>query len=273
MDKWFDWIKKHKILTCCLVVGLFILCLIVIQIFYWIGSKYPIIKTYYQASDVLIFTGSFLAFLGTTFLGIVAWQQNKKANAISHEISRLEEEKHKLEYQPYMMISDWTAKFLTLIDLPISPRINFFDICEEFPCTTEILLGVNLSIINTTNHFQTVEYVEAEVFDNSNTLVYSWTNFDLLVEGQENRKLYLNSGEIGKIVFCAPYEEIYALVGKRVTIKFFLENRISERYTETIDIRFLSVEAVDKQIVDNICIVGISPQNYRVEKYITVQEK
>lgn len=50
---------------------------------------YQIEKSYYtlwEAKDVLAFYGSFLSFLGTVVLGILALWQNKKANEINKKL-------------------------------------------------------------------------------------------------------------------------------------------------------------------------------------------
>lgn len=75
-----------------IIISFFLLLLIldipfVINEIYLNESGY---KTIWNAEDVLVFYGSFLAFLGTVSLGALALWQNKKANNLTERIINLE---------------------------------------------------------------------------------------------------------------------------------------------------------------------------------------
>lgn len=64
-----------------------------------------------EKSDWLSFWSSFLSFSGTIILGIVAWQQTKKANATAEEAHKLSEKMLDVEFErnyPYVIINKST---------------------------------------------------------------------------------------------------------------------------------------------------------------------
>lgn len=91
----------------------FIACLVIIQIPYWLGEIKVIIKTDFDASDVLGFLGDYISAMGTIILGWIAVKQTDKANSmsekanyISDRVARLETAKHVEEHDPVVLI-DW----------------------------------------------------------------------------------------------------------------------------------------------------------------------
>lgn len=73
----------------CLVAFIITLCVpIIINETYKVGRGYV---TLWDAADVLSFYGSYLSFIGTVVLGIVAIYQNKKAHQLNEQMQRLQQ--------------------------------------------------------------------------------------------------------------------------------------------------------------------------------------
>lgn len=86
MKKWYlKWWVWFLVIVAALIIPF------VINESYKAGEGY---KTSWGASDVLAFYGSFLSFVGTVILGVVALYQSYKANCLSERLLKLEEEKN-----------------------------------------------------------------------------------------------------------------------------------------------------------------------------------
>lgn len=83
-----NFILKHKVVAS--IIGILILLFIpiIINELYKIGRGYV---TMWGAADVLSFYGSFLSFLGTVILGIVAICQNHKAHKLNEQLQKLQQ--------------------------------------------------------------------------------------------------------------------------------------------------------------------------------------
>lgn len=85
-------------------IAIFIICLLCVQIPYWIGNKCIIIKTDFSAGDVLSFLGAYIAAVGTVFLGNITIKQTSQANNISNRVLDLEEKRYKEEHDPVLVV-------------------------------------------------------------------------------------------------------------------------------------------------------------------------
>lgn len=83
---------------------LFVICLLFVQIPYWVGDRHLIIKTDFSAGDVLSFIGAYIAAIGTIFLGNITIKQTKQANDISNRVLELEEKRYREDHQPVLTI-------------------------------------------------------------------------------------------------------------------------------------------------------------------------
>lgn len=91
-----NFILKHKVVAS--IIGILILLFIpiIINELYKIGRGYV---TMWGAADVLSFYGSFLSFLGTVILGIVAFWQNHKAHKLNEDFQKLQQEQNEKNYR------------------------------------------------------------------------------------------------------------------------------------------------------------------------------
>lgn len=91
-------------------------------------------------------------------------------------------------------------------------------------------LCISIFFTNTSYSYTTVEFSDAEVFENNKKLakwIYSVTN-------QSNPKLYLDIGDVGEIVFYTTVYEMKSYDSKEIIMNLILENRFGERYKEMI---------------------------------------
>ena len=77
----------------CLAIGavVFVACLFIVQFPYWIGDCKVIIRTHFEAADILGFLGDYISAFGALVLGWVAIKQTDKANALSDRVAGLED--------------------------------------------------------------------------------------------------------------------------------------------------------------------------------------
>jgi len=81
--------KKHLIIMFLIILAIVVLIPICINSAYYIGSIEKVNQnTYFSASDMLIYCGTILAFIGTIALGLVSWSQNNNANKINKQLSQ-----------------------------------------------------------------------------------------------------------------------------------------------------------------------------------------
>lgn len=99
-------LKKHKKRIVAYGIIGFVICLLIVQVPYWIGSIKTIIRTDFEAADVLAFLGSFLSALGTVILGWIAVKQADQANEISDRLLKIEEQRYIDEHKPIVVV-DW----------------------------------------------------------------------------------------------------------------------------------------------------------------------
>lgn len=88
MERFIKFIIKYKICVFILVVLIVFLIPIIINESYKVGRGYI---TMWGAADVLSFYGSFLSFIGSIILGIVAIWQNNKAYKLNEQLQKLQQ--------------------------------------------------------------------------------------------------------------------------------------------------------------------------------------
>lgn len=96
MKKFINLILKHKVIASIIVILILLFIPIIINESYKIGRGYV---TMWGAADVLSFYGSFLSFLGTVILGIVAFWQNHKAHKLNEDFQKLQQEQNEKNYR------------------------------------------------------------------------------------------------------------------------------------------------------------------------------
>ena len=87
-------------------IALFVVCLFLVQIPYWVGTFWSPIKSDLTPSDILGFLGDFLSAAGTVVLGIIAVKQTERANNISDRVLQLEEKIYDEAHKPKLAIGN-----------------------------------------------------------------------------------------------------------------------------------------------------------------------
>ncbi len=120
---------------------------IIVQIPYWIGDYFTLIKSYLSSGEILLFFGALLTFIGTTFLGVVALRQNKEATTISEKLLEIEKSKIKplLEIEVFDNISLGKGNTLSHNNYKDAYHYSFI---EKNNCRVKYLSLISLKIIN-----------------------------------------------------------------------------------------------------------------------------
>lgn len=104
--KILELLKKYKRKIISYGILCFVICLLIVQIPYWIGDVKTIIWTDFSAEAVLGFLGDFISATGTVVLGWIAMKQTDYANEISDRVLKLEERKYDDDHKPAIIL-DW----------------------------------------------------------------------------------------------------------------------------------------------------------------------
>lgn len=207
--------------------------------------------TFWGASDMLTFYGELLGFAGTIALGALALYQNNR-------LTKLEEQRFVLELQPFITVTDWKVNTIDSRDEVINPTKTSFHI-ETVNYNKSDFVGFSLFFTNTGNTFSMVNYTGAKLYDNNN-LFGEW---GVSSNNQQNSKISLHIGDTGEIVFICTKDKMKSFSGKKIVLELVLENKMNERYKETIDIICGGVYENN-----NIWTTYLSPQNYKIRKFI-----
>jgi hypothetical protein len=245
---------------------IFILSCVFMPVIIWgmylVGDNYIVlINTSLTVGDLLTFYGSNLAFIGTLILGSISVWQNKKVSINNERITKIEEERHLLEYQPFVIINSWILKMDNIINIIANQKTpkNLNVQISELKNANGICACLKLQFLNTSNSFSTVYYSGARMYDN-NIFLSDWSN---CIVGCNDCKLYLNTGEVGEIQFYADWDIMKDFIGKMARLDFTLENRYGEHFKETMDVHIIQMQdnGLEKE-----GYVYLHPQNYNIKK-------
>ena len=233
MDKFFNWIKEHKVKTIFIVVGIIAVIVFVFPIainFLFLDNGGIPVK--WEARDYLIFYGSFLAFIGTTALGGVTIWQNDKLNKLNEDQKR-----------PVVQLSDWkyqydckihTIKSFIRIDFANSDQLKLHDISE-----------IKLYIKNTSSQYAQVRFGEMCIREQANEApIKSITGIC--------GKYYpfsLKPFDTGMLSIVINNEEEKQLSGKFITIEFYVLNSFGDIYKELIEFVMVSLDGKKQSII------------------------
>ena len=262
----------------------------VVHWIYPVSPKSPkkVKATNISAGNLLGFIGSFFAFTGTLYLGVLVWKQNQrfkdennkaqnklqdaidklaKANdiiadmeeestVISKRLLDIEDSRDKLQLRPFVMVTDWDIETIDKDDIVFNNKKLFFDINGDIKSEKE-LSALKIYFTNTTESFLTVKYFGADISKGDKKI----NNWNIASLNQTNSKLYLNKGTPGTISFFAENSYLKQLEGKTITLNLILENRLSETYKLKIDLIVAHINFAPKYLY-------VMVQNYRISKFI-----
>nr|WP_294493254.1 hypothetical protein [uncultured Anaerosporobacter sp.] len=263
----YDKIKK-KVLKKPYLYGMVLLLIVIIFplfmcMLYFIGDNcFVLINTSLTVGDTLSFYGSILAFFGTIVLGFIAVWQNNKANDNNDRITRIEEERYKLEFQPFVIINNWKLTIDNVIDIALMPKtLKQLNIqIGETKSPSKRCTSIKMQFVNTSNSYTMVSYSGAKIYDNEKYIL-DWSN---CISSSNDSKLYLDTCEMGEMSFYSDWDKMKELEGKVIKLELILENRYGESYKESVDI--WTIRLSEKGLNHSEGYIYLHPQNYLIEK-------
>ena len=226
-----DFLKniKWKWVFLFLIVLIFSLCVpFAINEMYQSSGLYP---TLWDAKDTLSFYGSYLSFLGTTILGIVAYAQTKKAHSISDRLLEIESERFRLDTEPLIYINGWKAYQQNQVYLDFN-LAKLREIMVD-TVTTDNPLCIEFELLNPTNNFVYVFYDYA-----TDEKGVRWANS---TSSQETQWIDIPPNAKNKIVFYADKAFFEGVIGQNIMFSFILRNQLLKSYRENIQVEVLTL--------------------------------
>ena len=231
MNEIKKFLKKNKTAIILWGIIVFFVPMIAVHMLFKWDSGIDFLVAEWSAGDMLGYIGTFLTFVGTIILSILALQAANKANDLSKSVIENEQYRYRLEMCPFVLVTDWKVFEINEKELIDDPKEKYIQIGLYKNGT---VLGLALELTNTTESCITVQYTGGT----SSNYRYSWSNAAV---NQENLKMTLSPGAKDRFIFYAPVDFIEKQVGQRVTVEFILENRFSRRYKETFVIILTSL--------------------------------
>lgn len=189
-----DLIKKYKYKIIFYAIIGFVICLLLIQIPYWIGKEATLIKTDFEAPDILSFLGNYISAFGTIVLGWIAIKQTDKANQISDKVAELERAKYDENHRPSVII-DWV-------------KLHDFEY-NNIACKTDF--NGQLRYINANYEVDSNEQrqcIEIKFINTGHTGIYNCDLFEVNSEPEEFSKSDITLGVMDEPFVLKTSEEI-----------------------------------------------------------------
>lgn len=215
MKKYLDWIIAHKVKTCFIVFGLFIIPLIVIHLLYkWITPNY-MLQSSWSSGELITYIAGFEAFLGTVFLGVVAVRQNDKVIEMNEKMIKQEERRDAFERQPCIMISGGKFK---------PDKSQGFDYILSF------------DFVNVSKAFAQIWILDLRASGLRGTLTPKHSDNGAI--NHDAPVYYFSPSEIKEITFGLDEKAFKTLSNTSCEFKLYMVNSLGEKFSE--DIKFSS---------------------------------
>lgn len=111
IESFIAWVKKHKMKTILVIIGLFFVPLIVVHLLFKWDTGYDFISAEWSAGDLIGYIAGFEAFVGTIVLGIIAVRQTDKANKTNDSLLKLTEENERKSVLPFLSFNSYIPKY------------------------------------------------------------------------------------------------------------------------------------------------------------------
>lgn len=267
----FNWIKNHKILTILLIVLFLIINIIIVQIPYWIGNYFPLIYTKLMPGDILLYLGSFLAFIGTISLGFLVLHQNQqiysKSEKQNTELRKINEQSNDINKR---LLTLQESQYMPLLDV-LQGKMQMIQFEKKRQISIEFS-NIGKSIMKYCN-YEIMSEEETRILEKPTVLKENWIiafpkavrNFlKYFTEGKEihNKSFIGEAGDsilsrlgIGKkktIKIRIPNDK------KKVAIKIEIYNIYGTKYIEII--KFDVIDIVENHSEIEIKNVSISAE-------------
>ncbi len=175
-------------------------------------------NTAFSASDMILFYGSFLAFIGTITLGFVAYKQNERANDISSRILKIEENK----FTPYIKLNILSDKEFLFNGHQYDMT---FKIDNQTTCPFTNLLITNAS-----------EVIISDISINEISIGGKTYTSDKINENKTD-SYFLDSLSSKKLILIYPDKHFLNKTSETIIFNFQLTTIYSKTYTQKIIIK------------------------------------
>lgn len=112
IDKYINWMSKHKKLSGLIVLGLFLFPLVTVHFLFKWKSGFDLISSEWSAGDLIGYIAGFEAFAGTLILGVIAVWQTDKANKTNDNLLKLTEENERKSVLPFLSFNSYLTKYV-----------------------------------------------------------------------------------------------------------------------------------------------------------------
>ncbi|PWJ11968.1 hypothetical protein [Ruminococcus flavefaciens] len=261
----------------------FIIVVIVIAII--IGGLSPFIidiespnkKSEITADGLLGYIVSFISAAVTAVLALYAIYQTKQANDVSQKVLDIEKNDYLLRIRPFIIVKNYSTRTISCGEKIEKTNKTFIAIdgrsrTEEDDDEDNPLIGIVLTITNTTESFLTFYFDDLECEDEEYVRDYLIEGFDNI----KNQKHSLMPGKSSEIVFYGEAAFFKDFKDKQLTLSFILENRFMHRYLEKFDLKCRWVHFDDSgrmKFLLNFNNYKIYKFEYSGEKAIPIEEK
>lgn len=192
-------------------IVIFFVCLLLVQIPYWIGDKYSIIETDFSAGEVLSFLGAYIAAAGTIFLGCISIKQTEQANNTSNRVLGIEERRYKEDHQPVITI-----------DCVNLHNTSFNSVAKNTPYAGRVYY-VDANYLNTVNDERAC--FEIKVINTGRTGIYN-----CVMKGISSSPIELKYSSTNiDLAEAAPFN---LAVGATLDLNLFLYPNVIERFAQ-----------------------------------------
>ncbi|GEM_PF-6988174 len=268
----------------------FIIVVIVIAVIIGLFSPFiiditsPSKKSEITADGLLGYIVSLISAAATAVLALYAIYQTNQANKIaeqandlSQKVLDIEKNDYLLRIRPFIIVKNYSTRTISYGEIIEKTNKTFIAIdgrsrTEEDDDEDNPLIGIVLTITNTTESFLTFYYDDSECEDEEYGWYYSIEGFDNI----KNQKHSLMPGKSSEIVFYGEADSFKDFKDKQLTLFFILENRFMHRYLEKFDLKCRWVHFDDlgrMKFLLNFNNYKIYKFEYSGEKAIPIEEE
>ena len=119
------WIRKHKLMTICVCVLIFLLPLMIVHILFKGVAENQWFEATWKAGELLAYIAGFETLLGTVILGMITVYQSDRANEINERLNKENNYLQRISIQQMLPV-------LKIMDIIVLNTILFFFLQDFF---------------------------------------------------------------------------------------------------------------------------------------------
>lgn len=157
MAKILKWISEHKTKVIIIFCSLFFCPLLFVHFLFKLPAPFEWLSAEWDAGDLLGYVGSFMAFVGTMFLGYIAILQSKQANEMNKDLLELEWKRQQpclsiVNYQNYkIFLGEEIENYKSKINMENELYVDPLFIAEPRTGITTSVALIEIEITNSGN--------------------------------------------------------------------------------------------------------------------------